>query len=186
MGYNPHINPSTYNEFAVAAARYGHTLVKYKQLRADIDYNTYSNHTVDYYMFNPELPEYGGGIDSLVRASLADFSYYPTSQVNDIFTNWLGKDIFYKDSGAKRFSLPALNIQRGRDHGVQPYVVYRELCGLGRPYSFDDLENIPEDVVEQLRKVYKSVEDIDLWTGMVSEYPLKDAVVGPTQACKYY
>ncbi len=185
MGYNPKINPGTYNEFATAAARYGHTLIKNYQLRADGDYNTYSNRTVDYYLFNPELPEYGGGLDSLVRGSLADWSYYPTSQVNDRLNNWLGQDLFYKESGAKRFSLPALNIQRGRDHGLQPYVVYRQLCGLSRPYSFDDLTNMPKDVVLQLRKVYKSVDDIDLWTGMVSEYPIKDAAVGPTQACKF-
>ena len=184
MGYDPKLNPSTYNEFSAAAARYGHTLVKNWQVRADGDYKQYSNHTVDYYMFNPELPEYGGGIDSLVRASLVDYSYYPTPQVNDRLNNWLGQDIFYHDTGAKRFSLPALNIQRGRDHGLQPYVVYRELCNLSRPYAFEDLTNIPEDVVNQLRKVYKSVEDIDLWTGLVSEYPLKDAAVGPTGACK--
>ena len=83
------------------------------------------------------------------------------------------------------YSLSSINIQRGRDHGVQPYVVYREMCGLSRPYSFEDLTNMPKDVINQLRKVYKSVEDIDLWTGLVSEYPLGDAAVGPTQACKF-
>ncbi len=185
MGHDPKEDPSTYNEFAVAAARYGHTLVKNFQVRANRKYEIYDNKTVDYFLFNPELPEYGGGLDSLVRGSLDDWSYYPTSQVNDRLNNWLGQDIFFKESGVKRFSLPALNIQRGRDHGLQPYVVYREVCGLSRPYSFDDLTNMPKDVVEQLRKVYKSVEDIDLWTGMVSEYHLKDAIVGPTQACKY-
>ena len=184
MGYDPKEDPSTYNEFAVAAARYGHTLAKNYQLRADVNYNIKANHTIDYYIFNPELPEYGGGIESLVRGGLADWSYNPTSQVNDRLNNYLTDGIFYKETGNKKFSLPALNIQRGRDHGLQPYVVYRELCGLSRPYSFDDLTNMPKNVVSQLRKVYKSVEDIDLWTGMVSEYHLEDAAVGPTQACK--
>jgi peroxidase len=185
MGYDYKVNPNTYNEFSVAAARYGHTLVKNWQLRADVDYNIQSNRTVDHYLFNPELPEYGGGIESMVRAAMFDFSYYPTSQVNDYLNNHLAKNIFYKETGNKQFSLPALNIQRGRDHGVQPYVVYREMCGLSRPYSFEDLTNMPKNVINQLRKVYKSVEDIDLWTGMVSEYPLENAAVGPTQACKF-
>ena len=183
MGYDPKTNPSTYNEFAVAAARYGHTMTKNYQLRANGDYKITQNHTVDYYIFNPELPEYGGGVDSLVRAGLADYSYFHTPQVNNKLNHHLAEGIFYKETENKQFSLPALNIQRGRDHGVQPYVVYRELCGLSRPYSFDDLTNIPKNVISQLRKVYKSVEDIDLWTGMVSEYSLEDASVGPTQAC---
>ena len=182
MGYDWKINPNTQNEFTFAA-RYGHTLIKNWQMRADKDYETYSNKTCDYYIFNPELPEYGGGLDSLMRDALADWSYYPTSQVNDRMNNWLAKDMFYKETGNKRFSLPAFNIQRGRDHGVAPYAVYRELCGLNRPYSFEDLKNIPKDVVHQLKKVYKSVEDIDLWTGVVSEYPLDGAAVGATGAC---
>jgi hypothetical protein len=182
MGYDQYLFGNTYNEFSFAA-RYGHTLVKNYQVRADLDYHMYSNKTTGYYIFNQELPSYNGGIDSLLRGGIVDYSYATTSQVNDEMNNWLFEGNYYKETGTKRFSLPALNIQRGRDHAVAPYTVYRDLCGLGRAYSFDDLTNIPRDVVNQLRKVYKSVEDIDLWTGMVSEYPLKDATVGATQAC---
>ena len=185
MGYDDKAFPNVYNEWAVAAYRFGHTLIQHFHKRADYDYYFYSNRTLDYFMFNQELPEYGGGLDSLARSALADWSYYPTPQVNHVLNNYLFDGLFW-ETESKRFSLPALNIQRGRDHGVSPYVYYRELCGVGKAETFEDLTNMPPYVLAQLKKVYADVKDIDLWTGLVSEYHLNDGVVGPTAACKCF
>ena len=35
--------------------------------------------------------------------------------------------------------LMALNIQRGRDHGIPGYVEYRRICQVGKADSFNDL-----------------------------------------------
>ena len=37
--------------------------------------------------------------------------------------------------------LVALNIQRGRDHGIPGYIEYRKICQVGPFASFDDLHS---------------------------------------------
>ncbi len=84
----------------------------------------------------------------------------------------------------KRLSLGALNIQRGRDHGIPSYNKYRAWCGLNYAYDFEDLTNIPKAIRSELQYLYTSVDDIDLFTGAMSEYAVEDGVVGPTTACE--
>jgi hypothetical protein len=84
----------------------------------------------------------------------------------------------------KRQSLGTLNIQRGRDHGLPGYNKFRAWCGLNYAYSFDELTNIPREVRNELKYLYNHVDDIDLFTGAMSEFAVDDGVVGPTTACK--
>ena len=47
--------------------------------------------------------------------------------------------------------LIALNIQRGRDHGLPGYVEYRKICQVGPSNSFDDLGNNISPKVKQFK-----------------------------------
>ena len=75
--------------------------------------------------------------------------------------------------------LVALNIQRGRDHGLPGYNAFRELCGLGRVNSFQLLADlIPAKLVERLRLLYSHVDDIDLFVGGISEISEVESLLG--------
>lgn len=80
--------------------------------------------------------------------------------------------------------LVALNIQRGRDHGLPGYNSYSKLCGLHGLRSFRDLEQVMESgSTNMFSRLYKHVDDIDLFIAGAHERPLPDALIGPTFAC---
>ena len=76
--------------------------------------------------------------------------------------------------------LPALNIQRAREHGVPGYTAFRKWAE-GLPSNlkttFKDLKSfIPN--LRILKKVYRHADDIDLFVGGLYEKPLRGAVLG--------
>ena len=81
--------------------------------------------------------------------------------------------------------LIALNIQRGRDHGLRGYNDYRQECQVGRASSFSDLRNaMSGEAIAKLRSVYNSVDDIDLFAGAIMETPeYQGSYVGRTFLC---
>jgi len=80
--------------------------------------------------------------------------------------------------------LAALNIQRGREHGIPSYNRYREWCGLSKIRSFDELRGwMSNNTANAFRSTYQDPEDIDVWSAGISETPLPGSMVGPTFAC---
>ena len=80
--------------------------------------------------------------------------------------------------------LPAINIQRGRDHGLPGYVKFREACGARPANNFYDLsDTITLRQRTRLQEVYDSVHDIDLFAGAMSEFPAEGSALGFTFTC---
>ena len=76
--------------------------------------------------------------------------------------------------------LMAINMQRGRDHGLPGYAHYREVLGLGAVNSFDDIsDSFSSEQIARFKLVYKNVKDIDVFTGCISEVNLPGSQLGP-------
>ncbi|CAG0882057.1 unnamed protein product [Darwinula stevensoni] len=182
QGYDPKCNPTIVNEFATAAYRFGHSLLRPELKRMDEQYGDLepSLRLRDVF-FNPDHLYERGMIDELMRGfttvSMETLDQFITEEV----TNHLFEDKKVPFSG---MDLASLNIQRGRDHGLAPYNEYRVLCNLTRARSFEDLSReVAPNNIQKLKSIYAHVDDIDLFTGGLAETPLHGGLVGPTFGC---
>ncbi|XP_063866938.1 heme peroxidase 2-like [Scylla paramamosain] len=179
--YDAYCNPTVLNEFGIAF-RFGHSLLKPSLERMDgIFVKRNPPVKLSEHFFNPDLLYQPGMLDEIIRG-LTTVSMETLDQfLTDEVTNHLFEDKRQPFSG---LDLAALNIQRGRDHGLQPYNEYRALCNLTRARSFDDLHReIARPVIERMKRTYAHVDDIDLFTGGLIETPLHGGLVGPTFGC---
>ena len=166
-GYDEKCNPTILNEFATASFRFGHSLLKPTFKRMD---NKYSEKGSDLKLadmfFNPDKLHEPGMIDDLVRGVSATSMETLDQFITEEVTNHLFED---KNTPYSGLDLAALNIQRGRDHGLPGYNLYRAICNLTRADDFSDLRReIALPVIERLKRTYDHVDDIDLFTGRKS------------------
>lgn len=82
--------------------------------------------------------------------------------------------------------LKALDIQRGRDHGLPKYAEFRLICGTStRPgKTWDDfLDLISPENVAKLKKMYSSPADVEVVVGLSLENVPSGMLVSPTTRC---
>jgi len=81
--------------------------------------------------------------------------------------------------------LAALNMQRGRDHGIPGYNSWRRFCGLSQPRTLEELAVVMNntELARNLLELYGTADNIDVWLGGVAEPFVEGGRVGPLFAC---
>ncbi len=177
-GYDASVRPDIANSFSTAAYRFGHSMLSSTLLRLDAEgqESVHGHLSLRDAFFRPERLVTEGGIDEVLRGLAAQAcERIDTKIVEDV------RSFLFGPPGAGGLDLAALNIQRGRDHGLPSYATVRIQLGLGAINTFSDVSSDATTQAE-LAEAYERVEDIDLWVGLLAEDHVDGAMVGRTLA----
>ncbi|MAS95267.1 MAG: peroxiredoxin [Verrucomicrobiales bacterium] len=173
-GYKPDLNPGITNVFATAAYRFGHTMLSPQLLRLDRRMEEIDEGHLDLAraFFDPTKITDEGGIEPILRG----LSRQPAQEIDTKLVDAV-RNFLFGPPGAGGFDLAALNIQRGRDHGLPGYNEVRRNFGLEPVDDFDEITP-DEELQDAFASVYPDVEEIDFWVGGLAEPPVRGAMVG--------
>lgn len=162
-GYNPRVNPGIGNIFSTACYRLGHSM-----LPPDIplvDGRGREVARVDFgdLFFCPELvPKQG--IDVFLRGLYTERMH----EIDNITVEPIRSALFANKTKMLN-DLAALNIQRGRDHGLPSYNQCRSDFNLARNSCFTQISRNEETQLRLSSAYNGNVDLVDPWIGAISE-----------------
>lgn len=179
LAYDPTVNPTIFNAFSTAAYRFGHSTLNEDLLRLDENLEPLADPLplaraffVAEYLIDPAMG--GMGIEPFLRGLATQRAQEVDTLVVDALRNLL-----FRTDEVIGFDLPALNMQRGRDHGLPSYNEMRGLLGLETYSGWDDADlTFDPDFILALSGIYPSFDDLDLWIGGLAEQHLDDSLLG--------
>jgi len=175
-GYNNNVRPDLTNIFATAGFRLGHTMVADEVLLFDNRCQPMEPAALelDELFWNPDLlvslkPE------AFLKGIAAHTQYETNIKINGVLRNLL----FGDPASPVRFGvdLASLNIQRGRDHGLPDYNSVRKFYTGSYATRFSDI-NRNDTLARNLRNLYRNINNVDLWTGVLAEDLMPGTSIG--------
>ncbi len=173
-GYFGGMDAGIANEFSGACYRFGHSMVNPTLPRYADDGSPFPGGDLELFesFFNPDAIVSSGGISPIIQGQFRELAQEIDPFVVDDIRNLLF------GAGGLGLDLLALNIQRGRDHGLPSYNSMRVSMKLAPAATFADISPDP-DIQARLASVYASPDEVDLWIGALSEAHVPGASVGP-------
>ena len=190
-GYKANVNATIANEFSTVAYRFGHSLVSPSIARDGNDGQEIGDSAEDgdiplaLDFFDPYLLNPSGAVDPLT--GLVSTSIGPilkadadgNGQAMDVLAVSSLRNLLFGNGIEGGQDLIALDVQRGRDHGVASYNGLRTAMGLPAVTSFAQITK-DVDVQQELAAAYPGgVSTIDAFEGGIAEDHVPGSDVGP-------
>ncbi|MCA9262226.1 MAG: peroxidase family protein [Planctomycetales bacterium] len=174
--YDSAVDPSITNEFATAAFRLGHTQVSdtFRRRNDDGSMAAGGDISLKEAFFLPSYFDESTDVDVLLKGMSGQ-----VQQRTDLRMPSALRDSMFGAPGSGGMDLFAINVQRGRDHGLPTYNDMLRSMLITPITSFAEISSNP-DTVAAMSSMYASVEDIDLWVGLLAEDPMVDSALGHT------
>lgn len=177
-GYDPTVDPNVPNAFATAAYRFGHSMIQPFFERLNEQYESIPAGPLPLVeaFFNAAPFIDNLGTDPMLRGLLEKNARQVDEFLNFVLTNRL----FADGANIPGLDLASLNVQRGRDHGLPTYLVWKQwakkLCVLE-----SDFRNELTEV--RFLQTYGSLDNVDLFIGGLAEKPIPGGIVGAVFSC---
>lgn len=171
------VDASITNSFAHALFRFGHSQINETTLLVNAAGEVVDELDVDEAFFNEEfLKEDPGRVGRMLKGLASQ-----TGQEVDLFLTDGIRNNLFGPPGAGGLDLGALDIQRGRDHGLPDFNNLRGNYGQTQVTSFAQITS-NATVQLQLQQLYGNVNNIDPFVGALAEDHLPGTSVGPLLA----
>ena len=169
-GYDDTLDATLSNEFANAAYRVGHTLLSPAIQLVDPTGDHLGSVKLRDAFFDPEFSQ-DNGIDMVLKG----LAMQEAQDVDALIVDEVRDFLFAEGNGG--LDLAAVNLQRGRDHGLPSYNDMRRGLGLPAKTRFTEITSNTQ-VATDLATAYGNIEDVDLWVGAIAEDDVNGGLVG--------
>ena len=177
QGYDSSQSAQVSQEFSTAAFRVGHTQISDTQEGVDNSGVTTFSQPLSQAFFNTPAQDIANGVDPLLRSFSLDFAQATDVYVVATLRNLLAASLV--GGGVDLIDLIAIDIQRERDVGLASLNQTRAALNLAPYKSFAALTSDPV-LQKNLKAVYGSIDQVDLFIGGLAEAHASSGVTGPT------
>ncbi len=174
QGYDSTVDAGISNVFSTAAYRFGHSALSPTLKRIVQDGSVHPNGHLELRdaFFSPHQIAETDNFEAILRGLASQVCQRIDANVIDDVRNFL-----FGAPGAGGLDLVALNVQRGRDHGLGLYSDIRQEMGLAPVTEFTQISS-DVNIQQRLAKAYSSAAEVDVWVGGLSEDRVAGAMVG--------
>ncbi|WP_428305787.1 peroxidase family protein [Lacipirellula sp.] len=176
FAYNASKDGTVTNSFSHAVFRFGHSTVGSSLLLADNNSQTVGNVAFSSAFFNPTLIT---NDPTMVDKVLMGASLQKSQEIDLLFNDSV-RNVMFGPPGAGGTDLAAVDIQRGRDHGI---VDYNELRAAYFLPSLANINQIPTTPATQaaIKSLYgnNGINNIDALVGALAENHIAGTSLGP-------